>query len=101
MKLKTFIVFGVAIAFLFVLSTQDLYAAHKAQNVAKEAAKNATSVESDIQLELLKADVILGNEDGGGYYRYDLTWLWITLAIILIIALVVILTYNESWWWWY
>lgn len=101
MKLKTFVVFGVAIAFLFVLSTQDLYAAHKAQRLTKEAVKNVSSIDSDVQLELLKSDVILGNEDGGGYYRYDLTWLWITLAVVLLIVLIVILTYDSSWWWWY
>jgi len=101
MKLKTFIVFGVSIALLFVLSTQDLYAAHKAQTLTKETAQNVSTVNSDVHLELLKTDVILGNEDGGGYYRYDLTWLWITLAVVLIIVLVVALTYNSSWWWWY
>jgi hypothetical protein len=93
-----------AVTFLFVVSTQDIYAAHSAQDSIDQQKKlsDQNRIEDDIHVQLLKNDLILGNEDGGGYYRrYDYTWLWITLIVTVILVVILVIAYSGDWWYWY
>ncbi|MCK4836405.1 MAG: hypothetical protein KAT17_07200 [Candidatus Aminicenantes bacterium] len=104
MKLRHFMAVLAAISFLFVLSTQDLYASHTTlESIKKQKEElNISEVESDIHIQLLKNDLILGNEDGGGYYRrYDYTWLWITLIVVVVLVVIMVVAYSSDWWYWY
>ncbi len=104
MKSKHFIALIAAVTFFFVVSTQDIYAAHSSQEIIKQQKKSIdmSQIDSDIHVQLLKNDLILGNEDGGGYYRrYDYTWLWITLIACAILILILVIAYSGDWWYWY
>ena len=102
MKLKHFIALIAAVSFFFVTSTQDIYASHSSQEIIKQQKKSIdmAQIDSDIHVQLLKNDLILGNEDGGGYYRrYDYTWLWITLIATVVLVVLLVLLYDP--WYWY
>jgi hypothetical protein len=104
MKLKHFIALIAAFTFFFVTSTQDIYASHSSQEIIKQQKKSIdmSQIDSDIHVQLLKNDLILGNEDGGGYYRrYDYTWLWITLITCAILIVILVLVYSGDSWYWY
>ena len=105
MRLRHFLALVAAISFMFVLSTQDLCASQNSKELFKQQndeSKIYNRIDQDIQMQLLKSDVILGNEDGGGYYRaYDYTWLWITLVVTVILVVILIVAYSSDWWWWY
>ena len=103
MKLKHLMAVVAAISFLFVLSTQDLYASHTTQKTLEKQKEELgiSELESDIQIQLLQNDLILGNEDGGGYYRYDYTWLWLTLIAVVVLVVLLVVAYSSDWWWWY
>jgi len=104
MTLKHFMAMVAAVTFLFVVSTQDMYASHGSQASIDQQKKltEQNRVEDDIHVQLFKNDLILGNEDGGGYYRrYDYTWLWITLIVTVVLVVVLVLAYSGDWWYWY
>ena len=102
MKLKHFIALIAAVTFFFVSSTQVIYASHSSQEITKQEKKSidVSQIDSDIHVQLLKNDLILGNEDGGGYYRrYDYTWLWVTLIATVVLVVLLVLLYDP--WYWY
>lgn len=103
MKLRHFMAMVAAVTFLFVISTQDLYAHRSAENIEKPAqVTDQASIDTDIHAQLLKNDLIIGNEDGGGYYRaYDYTWLWITLIACVVLVVILVVAYAGDWWYWY
>ncbi len=104
MRLKHFIALIAAVTFFFVISTQDIYASHSSQEIIKQQKKSIdmSQIDSDIHVQLLKNDLILGNEDGGGYYRrYDYTWLWITLIACAILIVILVIAAGSDWWYYY
>lgn len=103
MKLRHFMALMAAVSFLFVISTQDLYATHTTQQSLKEQKEKLkiSEIESDVHVQLLKNDLILGNEDGGGYYRYNYTWLWLTLIAVAVLVVLLVVAYSSDWWYWY
>ena len=92
MKLKHFLALFAAISFLFVVSTQHMYASDNSQELLKpqkDNSKTLNQIDQDIQLQLLKSDVILSNEDGGGYFRSYYYYLLVTVLILVLIIVLI------------
>lgn len=91
MKLKHFLALVAAISFLFVVSTQNMYASDNSQELLKpqkDNSKTLSQIDQDIQAQLLKSDFIQSNEDGGGYFRSYHYLLVLVLIVVLIIILI-------------
>jgi hypothetical protein len=89
MKLRHFLALFAAISFLFVVSTQNMYASDNSRELLKpqkDNSKTLNQIDQDIQVQLLKSDVIQSHEDGGGYFST-----YYLLVLVLIVVLIVIL----------
>lgn len=88
MKLKHFLALAAAISFLFVVSTQHMYASDNSQELLKpqkDNSKTLNQVDQDIQAQLLQSDLILSNEDGGGYFR---SYYWVLMTVLLVVLII-------------
>ena len=100
MKKNTFFTVIVSFIFLFVVSTADLSSAEtikKTQQKIEKSALDFSLNSNSVHMELMKHDLIINDNDGGGKIS-DNTFIWLILigCVVLMVILIILIVEGGS-----